>query len=329
MSECPWEILKIPKGKVPLGPARGDEGIEPTFVSKIVMLFEIIHRTDYHYGQPASEAYIEARLTPPKLAGQSVERHDLRFDPTSAVSTYRDFFGNAVTVFSMTLRHKQLSLVNSSLIRTREVSPPADALAVRVAEARQLFTSRLSDVFIYLQPTPVVPIGLAAKDWARKCCPGETPLGEALEALNQIIYKKFRYDSEATDASTPLAKVWKQRSGVCQDFAHIMLSVLRTAGLPARYVCGYIESDPVRPTPGESKKLVGSLATHAWVEVLTPGMTWIALDPTNNQWCGPRHVTMSYGRDASDAAPVRGTFKGSGAQNMTVKVTMKRQPEPT
>lgn len=292
------------------------------------MLFEITHRTEYRYGQPASEAYIEARLTPPVLPEQSVESHQLQFDPTASVSTYRDFFGNNVSVFSMTRRHKQLSLVNSARVRTKEIARPANALAVRVAEARQIFASQLTDVFLYLQPTPVVPIGPAAQDWARRCCPGEAPLGEALDALNRIIYKKFRYDTKATDTSTPLATVWKQRAGVCQDFSHIMLSVLRTAGLPARYVCGYIESDPVRSVPG-SEKLVGSLATHAWVEVLTPGMTWVALDPTNNQWCGPRHVTMSYGRDSADAAPVRGTFKGSGAQNMTIKVTMKRLTDPT
>jgi transglutaminase-like putative cysteine protease len=290
------------------------------------MLFEITHRTEYRYGRSASEAYIEARLTPPSLAEQTIESHELSFDPASAVSTYVDSFGNTVTVFSMTRRHEKLSLLNRALVRTREIPRPDDSLAVRVAETRQVFSSRLADFFIYLQPTSVVPTGPIATDWAQRFFPGDAPLGKALEALNQSIHKKFRYDSAATDTSTPLAAVWKQRAGVCQDFAHVMLNVLRTAGIPARYVCGYIESDPVRPTPGASR-LVGSLATHAWVEVLTPGLNWVALDPTNNQWCGPRHVTMSYGRDAADASPVRGTFKGSRAQAMTVKVTMKRRPE--
>jgi transglutaminase-like putative cysteine protease len=144
-----------------------------------------------------------------------------------------------------------------------------------------------------------------------------------LERLNRAIHEKFRYEPGSTDNSTPLETVWKQRAGVCQDFTHVMLGVLRTAGVPSRYVCGYIESDPIRPNPG-APRLVGSLATHAWVEVLTPGMHWVAIDPTNNQWCGQRHVTMAYGRDSVDATPVRGTFKGSGAQNMKVRVTMKR-----
>jgi transglutaminase-like putative cysteine protease len=99
-----------------------------------------------------------------------------------------------------------------------------------------------------------------------------------------------------------------------------MLSVLRTAGLPARYVCGYIETDG----PG---KLVGSIATHAWVEVMLPGLQWVAIDPTNDQWCGERHITVALGRDFEDASPVRGTFKGSGTQSMKVRVTMKRLAE--
>ena len=99
-----------------------------------------------------------------------------------------------------------------------------------------------------------------------------------------------------------------------------MLSVLRTSGLPARYVCGYIETDP----PKEGRRLTGAVATHAWVEVLVPGMDWVALDPTNDQWCGERHVAVSFGRDFSDATPLRGTFKGCSGQDMSVKVLMKR-----
>ena len=160
-------------------------------------------------------------------------------------------------------------------------------------------------------------------EWARRLMPSDASLEQAFEALNRAVYEKFEYKPGATTNSTPLSAVWKQRAGVCQDFTHVMLSVLRTAGIPARYVCGYIESDP----PADGSGLVGSMATHAWVEALTPGMHWVALDPTNNQWCGPRHVTVAYGRDFEDATPVRGTFKASGSQNMKIKVSMKRLPE--
>ena len=290
------------------------------------MLFEILHRTDYRYGQPASEAYLEARLTPPRDERQTVLSHEIEFLPGTPVSTYHDYFGNQVTFYSMTLRHERLSVTNKLQVRTTEIALPEDALAVTVAEARQLMASKLTEIFDYLQPTPAVPIGGPATEWAREYFPSGVTLSDGLENLNRAIFEKFRYESGATDNATPLATVWKQRVGVCQDFSHVMLSVLRTAGIPARYVCGYIETDPVKPTPG-APRLIGSAATHAWVEALTPGMRWIALDPTNNQWCGPRHVTMAYGRDFLDAAPLRGTFKGSGAQNMKVKVTMKRLGE--
>lgn len=292
------------------------------------MLFEILHRTDYRYGQPASEAYIEARLTPPRDERQTIVSHEIEFVPGTEVSTYHDYYGNQVTFYSMTLRHEKLAITNKLTVRTEEAPLPVEALAVTIAEARQLFASKLTDVFDYLQPTPAVPTGGQSSDWARKYFPSDATLKEGLENLNRDIYEKFRYDPNATDNATPLATVWKQKAGVCQDFSHVMLSVLRTAGIPARYVCGYIETDPPKPRPGV-RALVGSSATHAWVEALTPGMHWIPLDPTNNQWCGPRHVTMAYGRDFSDAAPLRGTFKGSGAQNMKIKVTMKRLGEKT
>jgi transglutaminase-like putative cysteine protease len=290
------------------------------------MLFEITHRTDYRYTQPASEAYIEARLTPPQNERQSILSHEIEFAPGTEVSTYHDYFGNQVTFYSMTLRHEKLAVTNKLTVRTQDTPLPADALAVTTAEARQLFASKLTDIFDYLQPTPSVPTGGSATEWARKFFPSDGTLQEGLENLNRAIYEKFRYEPGVTDNATPLQTVWKQRAGVCQDFSHVMLSVLRTAGVPARYVCGYIETDPIKPKPG-APRLVGSSATHAWVEALTPGLHWIALDPTNNQWCGPRHVTMAYGRDFGDAAPLRGTFKGSGAQNMKIKVLMKRLGE--
>ena len=193
-----------------------------------------------------------------------------------------------------------------------------------VAETRQIFSSALTDIFDFLQPTSAVPVGGAATEWAQKFFRGDVPLAVAFENLNHAIYERFEYKPGATELNTPLPAVWKSRAGVCQDFAHIMLSVLRTAGMPARYVCGYIESQPPASLDTSGKQLVGSLATHAWVEIMVPGQRWVALDPTNNQWSGERHVTVSLGRDFSDAAPVRGRFKGSGSQAMKVHVTMKR-----
>jgi transglutaminase-like putative cysteine protease len=213
-----------------------------------------------------------------------------------------------------------LTVTNRLSVETAAPVLPEDALDLTVGEARQIFSSVATDVFDHLGGTSAAPNGGEATKWGRRILRSDIPLREALAALNAAVHRDFKYTSGSTDVSTPLAAVWKTRKGVCQDFAHIMLSVLRTSGLPARYVCGYIETDP---TEG-ARSLVGAVATHAWVEALVPGMAWVALDPTNNQWCGERHVAVSSGRDFADAAPLRGTFKGSGGQKMSVKVTMKR-----
>lgn len=290
------------------------------------MLFEVSHVTDYRYSDPVIEAYLETRLTPPDTAAQTVLEHAIVLQPALPGSEYLDAFGNRTTFFSHTLRHERLMIENRAMIETQAVTLPDEALAVSVAEVRQLISSGIIDFFACLQPTQSVPLGGEASKWVRRYLRPGNEIGAALTALNQAIHERFEYKPGSTDNSTPLRQVWRQRRGVCQDFAHILLSILRTAGLPARYVCGYIETDPPRPRPGGGRisRLIGSVATHAWVEVLVPGMQWVALDPTNNQWCGERHITMAYGRDFADAAPVRGTFKGSGSQQMKVRVRMKR-----
>jgi len=286
------------------------------------MRFDITHVTDYRYEQPASEAYVEARLTPPERATQRTLSHTIEFSPEAPLTGYTDYFGNPTAFYSMIKRHPRLTVTNRLSVETLAPVLPEDALALTVGEARQIFSSVATDVFDHLRGTPAAPNGGEAAKWGRKLLRSDIPLREALSALNKEVHREFKYTKGSTDVSTPLATVWKTRKGVCQDFAHIMLSVLRTSGLPSRYVCGYIETDP----PKGSRRLVGAVATHAWVEILVPGMEWVALDPTNNQWCGERHVAVSVGRDFADAAPLRGTFKGSGGQTLSVKVTMMRVP---
>jgi len=289
------------------------------------MEFEVTHTTRYRYTQPAAEAYGEARLTPPTLPSQTVISHRLEIDPEVRVSNYIDHFGNEVAFFSLPFRHRKLAIRNQMIVRTHAIERPTAALELSIQEVRQILSSALTDVFHYLQPTPVVETGREAVAWARKFLRGDLPMGEALQQLNEAIHREFTYESGSTENSTPLSVVWKNRKGVCQDFAHIGLSILRTAGLPARYVCGYIESAPPPSPNGELAGLVGSVATHAWIEVLVPGMAWVAIDPTNRQWTDERYVTVSFGRDYRDATPLRGTFKGSGGQAMRVRVIMKRR----
>jgi transglutaminase-like putative cysteine protease len=290
------------------------------------MLFQVVHTTGYDYADAAMEAYLEVRLTPPVRPEQEVLRHRIEFHPTAEASDYIDYFGNRTTFYSMTLRHRQLKVTNRVTVRTLPRVLPKSGLALTVAEARQILKSGTS-IFDYLQPTEAIPLVEESASWAREILRENRPLGEALDELNKTIYHEFKYRSGSTDIETPLSQIWKKREGVCQDFAHVMISILRAARIPCRYVCGYIESEPTVSADPTRKRLVGSLATHAWVEVLVPGMDWVALDPTNNQWCGEQHVTVAVGRDFLDAAPVRGTFKGSASQKLKVHVSMQRIPE--
>ncbi len=289
------------------------------------MEFEITHVTHYKYGQPAAEAYGEARLTPPTLPSQTVLSHRLVIDPEVPTSGYTDHFGNHVNFFALPFRHKQLYVSNQAVVRTHPVPLPASSLDLPVQEARQILGSVMTVIFEYLQMTPAVQPTRESVQWAKKYLPGSAPLGESLQRLNEAIHSEFKYKSGATENSTPLATIWKNKIGVCQDFAHVGLGILRTAGLPARYVCGYIETDPIRAPDGTVRRMTGAVATHAWIEVLVPGMTWVAIDPTNRQWINERYVAVSFGRDQRDATPLRGTFKGSGGQGMKVRVIMKRR----
>jgi transglutaminase-like putative cysteine protease len=287
------------------------------------MKFRIRHLTEYKYQAPIAEAYGELRLTPPELPTQHIANHRVHLAPETETSTYDDFFGNPVRFFSLPFRHKSLRIINRFEAETAAPQLPEEALEVSIQEARQIFASHYHEFYPYLQAGDGVEFSPDATFWAKEYLPGRAPIGQAVDALNTAIYKHFKYVSGSTDNYTPLTQVWKERCGVCQDFAHLMLSVLRTAGLPSRYVCGYIETDPPK-NPAEGA-LVGAVSTHAWVEVLLPGRHWAPIDPTNNQWVGERHIVVSYGPSARGAAPFRGTFKGvSGTQKMRVEVKMER-----
>ena len=289
------------------------------------MEFEITHVTTYKYGHPAAEAYGEARMTPPNLPSQRVISHRIVLDPEIATSSYDDHYGNRVDFFSLPFRHDRLTVRNEIVVETSPPEPPTEGMTLSIQESRQILNSAIADIFEFTQPTPVIEITRESVQWAKKYLRGSLPIGEALMGLSDAIHSDFKYKSGSTDNTTPLATIWKQKEGVCQDFAHIGLSILRAAGLPARYVCGYIETDPPRAPDGTVGRLTGAVATHAWIEALVPGMSWVAIDPTNRQWVNERYVAVSFGRDYRDAAPLRGTFKGSGGQEMKVRVTMKRR----
>lgn len=287
------------------------------------MRFQISHETVYRYGAPASESVGELRIFPVDTPGQRVGRLRVRLDPNAPVDTFTDYFGNTVGSFAIPSPHKRLRVKMSAEVETFPPSDPGPAADLPVGQGRRLNPDRRIDLYLYRQPTAAVPLGSALKPLKRAFLREAVPLREALQDLNGWIHREFRYQPGVTEVSTPLCDIIRRRQGVCQDFAHLMLAILRTHGLPARYVSGYIE--PHDPTRSGGAELIGAAASHAWVEVNLPNGRWWGWDPTNNQCAGERHVKVAVGRDYHDVAPLRGTYKGALSQKLQVIVSIKRQ----
>ncbi|HKJ90725.1 MAG TPA: transglutaminase family protein [Oceanipulchritudo sp.] len=287
------------------------------------MRFRISHETAYRYATPASESVGELRIYPGDTSVQEVSNFNIHLDPEVPVDTFVDYFGNTVGCFAIPWRHNKLRVRMTAEVGTCPPPDPGPAAEIPVGEARRLSRGRRIELYLYRQPTTTVPLGKVSDLLRKRFFRDSIPLREAVENLNSWIHTSFTYMPGVTEVSTPLSKVLKERRGVCQDFAHLMLSFLRHNGLPARYVSGYIE--PVDPDKAGGDKLVGAVASHAWVEVNLPDGSWWGLDPTNNQSAGERHVKVAVGRDYHDVAPLRGTFKGATDQKLQVIVSMERK----
>lgn len=285
------------------------------------MKFSLSHKTSYQYEVPVSESVGEVRLCPLSSDNQTVLSRSLDIDPNVAVGHFEDVWGNRVEFFSIPYRHSSLELTSRALVETRDQPDVGYCEEVTNAEAKQIFSSQLAQYYDFKRPSRLVPIGSVLRPLRHNFIRPQASLLESVKEINHWIYRNFEYVSGATDVETPIAETIKMRKGVCQDFAHLMLSILRTGGVPARYVSGYIEA--VDPTDTE-QELVGAAASHAWVEVALPGGYWWGLDPTNNQVVGQRHIKVAVGRDYDDVAPLRGTFRGPINQELEVAVSLER-----
>ena len=288
-----------------------------------MMRFRISHETQYRYASPASESVGEVRLYPKDTPWQKISNRQLELRPEVTVDSFTDFFGNTVECFTIPYRHSSLRIRMTAEVETFPVPDPGAAADIPVGEARRLNRHRRIDLYQFRLPTRAVPLGSVLAPLRKRFLEDSQVLRGALLGLNQWIYRRFQYRPGVTDVSTPLSVVIAEKSGVCQDFAHLMLSILRTHGLAARYVSGYIE--PNDPTVPGGAELTGAAASHAWVEVALPDGTWWGIDPTNNQAAGERHVVTAVGRDYNDVAPLRGTYKGARNQRLKVIVSMKRK----
>lgn len=284
------------------------------------MHFNVSHRTEYAYEGAASESFAELRVWPQSNAAQRVISRSLYIKPETKVDQYVDYFGNNVEFFSIPSRHNALVVHAEAEVETFKVDLPEAILQTSIGEARQIYNSSLYQLFEYLQPTGLVPLDQHGRI-RKRFFPQAYSLSDALLGLNEWIYRNFEYKPGVTNVSTPIAEVVKHRSGVCQDFANLMLAILRSNGMPARYVSGYIEAHD----PDSGEIMTGAAASHAWVEVFLPGGIWWGLDPTNNQVVGERHIVVAVGRDYNDVAPMRGTYKGANDQQLKVIVSLERR----
>ncbi|WP_278260666.1 transglutaminase family protein [Nocardia sp. AG03] len=291
--------------------------------------YQVTHRTTYSYSDAVTSSYGRAFLTPRAFAGQRLLEHDIVIDPVpSDRSVGNDVFGNATTYFHVTSEHRTLEVTGESLVEV-DGEHPADLDGVEIPweSARpSAGTGPLAIEFtLDLLPPEITPevFDYTAKSFA----PGR-PLLEAVTELNTRINRDFRYVSGSTTVSTRVADVFAAREGVCQDFARVGAACLRSHGLAARYVSGYLATDP----PPGKERMVGVDATHAWAAVWLPGTDptdrtgrWIAFDPTNDQFADERYVTVAWGRDYQDVPPLRGIIY-TDAKQSTITVSVDVAP---
>jgi transglutaminase-like putative cysteine protease len=287
------------------------------------MTFDITHRTLYRYSQPVTVSQHAARVEPRTLAGQIVEDFSLRIDPAPPVRTTRDdYFGNRVCFFSIQEVHSRLEITAKSRVAVAAVTPPVLSLSPPWEKVVQLFTDPVSpevvEPYEFVFDSPLLRAGVPLAAYARPSFTRGAPLLSAVQDLNRRIHADFKYDRVATTVATPLEEVMEKRRGVCQDFAHLAIACLRSLGLAARYVSGYLRTRP----PDGKPALLGADASHAWFSVFCPELGWVDFDPTNNLMPETDHLTLGFGRDFGDVSPISGILTGGGRHDVKVAVNV-------
>jgi transglutaminase-like putative cysteine protease len=267
--------------------------------------YRIIHCTEYRYSDVVTSSYGRGFLTPRDLARQRCLHHELHIDPEPADrSTSPDGYGNISTYFHITTAHSALSVTSASVVEVDPVPPHEYSTGPAIApwEAARptgLAGALATEFSLDLQPPEITD---AIRAYAAPSFAAARPLIDALGDLSSRIYADFTYRSGSTTVSTGVDEVVAAREGVCQDFARLAIACLRANGLAARYVSGYLATDP----PPGKERMVGVDATHAWAAVWTPGDVWLAFDPTNAQMVDERYIVVGWGRDYADIPPLQG-----------------------
>ncbi|MBM81213.1 MAG: transglutaminase [Planctomycetaceae bacterium] len=286
--------------------------------------YRIVHTTNYDYSDPVPVCHNQLHLSPRDTDWSRCTSHRLAIDPTPMhVSRRSDWFGNYVKSFSLQENHQKLCVTARSRV---EVTPQAvpgisdapswEKIASRMNEQTDECIFRASE---FLYDSPHISRGEAFREFAAECFnPGDSILAATI-ALTSKIHGEFQFGARATTVTTRPEEVLVSKHGVCQDFAHLAISSLRSLGIPARYVSGYLRTTP----PAGQPRLIGADASHAWFSVFCGEHGWIDFDPTNNRLCDTDHIPIAWGRDYSDVTPVRGVFIGGGNHTLTVSVDVE------
>jgi transglutaminase-like putative cysteine protease len=291
-------------------------------------LYRVEHSTAYRYSQPVMLSHQQLHLTPRLLDYQQIQAHEVVIKPAPTQQRkITDAFGNPVTEIAIETAHKTLDIIarTTLAVTERRVNdlveiPPwetaRDALAYRAGWHPE---PAILDATQFLFESPYARVKRSLRAYADDCFEPGRPLLTAATALMAKIHREFKFDAKATSITTPVMTFFEQKRGVCQDFSHLMISCLRSTGLAARYVSGYLLT---RPAPGKPRR-VGTDVSHAWVSLFIPGSGWVDLDPTNNVIPSLEHITIGWGRDFADVTPLCGVINGGGEQTLEVKVTVE------
>ncbi len=284
--------------------------------------FAVRHQTRYRYGRAVAHAHQLLHLTPRDSPRQRCLEHRIEIDPAPAVRAEDlDAFGNRITRVELDRPHQHLQVRAEMIVSLEPAPEPAADGEERWEEVRDQLVYRAQardpdwiEAMRFRFESPHVRLKRLFADFARDCFAPQRPVSEVDSALMAQVHREFTYAPGATEIGTPLLEIFRQRRGVCQDYAHLMIACLRSAGLAARYVSGYLRS-------GAGS---GADASHAWVAVFAPPLGWLEFDPTNNVRVRQEHVALAWGRDFGDVSPLRGVILGGGSHALDVQVSVQR-----
>jgi transglutaminase-like putative cysteine protease len=285
------------------------------------MRYRVTHTTTYRAEAPVSVCHNAAWLTPRDTRTQRCAFHETAFDPEPSIWSRRaDVFGNQVTHFSFNEGYRKLQVIAESRVAVEELPVFDPAATPEWETVRDLL--RIPplpvdvDVLPFVFDSPRIARDPLLGEYAQVSFTPRRPIGEAALELTARLFHEFEYDPRATTVTTPVHEVMQHRRGVCQDFAHVQIGMLRSLGLAARYVSGYVRNSP---SP-EAGQLVGGDASHAWLSVYCGDHGWIDVDPTNNKLTSDEHITLAWGRDYGDVSPIKGVYVGGGQHALEVCV---------